>query len=134
LVDAGRAWLGQGDVAQAQRLLAESLRLWRDLARLDHVAVAMAGLAEVAAVQGRPRRAARLLGAVETLRATTPAASRMLSVLAPTERAVRAARDAMGEEAFAAARAEGAALSPEQAIAEALEESTPGATGTGAHD
>jgi non-specific serine/threonine protein kinase len=131
LVDAGRAWLGQGDVAQAQRLLAESLRLWRDLGRPDGVALAMSGLAEVAAVRGQPRRSARLLGAVETLRATAPAASRLL---APTERAVTAARDVMGAEAFAEAQAEGAALSPEQAIAEALEESTPGVEGTGAHD
>ncbi|MDB5074099.1 MAG: ATPase-like protein, partial [Chloroflexi bacterium] len=67
LVEAGRAWLAWGDDAQAQRLLAESLGLWRDIGRTDGIAIAMSGLAEVAAARGQSRRAAHLLGAAESL-------------------------------------------------------------------
>jgi tetratricopeptide (TPR) repeat protein len=131
LVEAGRAWLGQGDGEQAQRLFAESLGLWRDIGRPDGIALAMSGLAEVAAAGGQARRAARLLGAAQALR-SVPVAARTLHLPAPSDRAAVAARAALGAEAFEAALAEGAALSPEQAVAEALEESTPGGKGNDA--
>ena len=132
LVEAGRAWLGEGDGERARRLLAESLGLWRDIGRPDGVALALAGLAEVAAAQGQPRRAARLLGAAGAL-PSAPLAARSLYLRAPVDRAVAAARAALGEDAYNAARAEGAALTQEQAIAEALDESTPSGPGGGAH-
>jgi hypothetical protein len=86
----------------------------------------MEGLAEITAAHGQPRRAARLLGAVEALRAA-PLAARMLYLQAPADRAAAVAREAMGQDAFDAARAEGATLSLEQAVAEALKEGTPAA-------
>jgi hypothetical protein len=48
----------------------------------------------------------------------------MLSIVSPEEheRAERGAREALGEEAFAAAQAEGRAMSLEQAVRYALED------------
>jgi hypothetical protein len=45
-----------------------------------------------------------------------------------------AAREALGAEAFETAQVERAALSVEQAIAEAMEETTPGGSGDSTHD
>jgi predicted ATPase len=121
LMDAGTAWMEQGDLAQAQRLLAESLALWRDMRRPDGVAMALTGLGEVAAARGQPQRAARLLGAAEAL---LPASGphRLPYLQALMDRAAATAREALGTQAFETAKADGAALSEEQAIAEALEE------------
>ncbi|MBF6592054.1 MAG: hypothetical protein IVW57_16215 [Ktedonobacterales bacterium] len=68
---------------------------------------------------GRGARAARLLGTAAVLReelgTPQPAGER-----ADVDRAVAAARAALGEEAWAAAFAAGQALTRERAIAEAL--------------
>ena len=133
LVEAGMAWMEQGDLQQAQRLLAESLGLWRDIGRPKGVALALAGLSEVAAARGQPRRSARLLGAAEALRGASRSA-RPPYLQALVDRAVAAAREALGAEAFETAQAEGATLSEEQAIAEALEETTSGGKDHGAHN
>jgi hypothetical protein len=71
-------------------------------------------------MQGRPERAARLLGASAALR------DDMGAPLAPTSRAdhdhaANAARAALGEDAFAAAWAVGHAMSLEEAITDALD-------------
>ena len=71
--------------------------------------------------RGQLKRAARLLGAAEALREAT------VSTIPPDEHAeyaeaAAALRSALGEEAFAAAWAEGRALSMESAIALALAE------------
>ncbi len=68
---------------------------------------------------GQPESAARLLGAAEAVRQAIGAR------LPPVERAdyeatVQATRAALGDEAFAAARAAGLALTLEQVVAEAL--------------
>ena len=74
----------------------------------------------MAGARGQPDRAARLGGAAEALRAA-------LGVPLPPEtradhdQAVLAMRAALGKDAFAAAWAEGQALSPEEAFALALE-------------
>jgi predicted ATPase len=129
-VEAGAAWMEQGDLDQAQRLLDESLRLWRDIGRPKGIALALTGLSEVAAARGQLQRAARLLGAAEASRG----AGR--SGLAPyqqalIDRVVASGREALGAEAFETVQAEGAALSEGQAIAEALEETPPSSQGTG---
>src|SRR5262249_25651469 len=80
------------------------------------------GLAAVEAMQGRPDRATRLLGAAATLREAmgfTPGPDDQ----ARAERVVAAARQALGEEAFASAWAAGHTLALEQAISLALEPS-----------
>lgn len=109
----------RGDYGQAHTLFAERLALHRESEGTSDVAAGLEGLARVAVAQGQPVRAGRLLGAAEALRtaisAPLPAADR-----ASHDRTVAAARQTLEEECFAAARAAGAALPLEQAIAEAL--------------
>ena len=81
--------------------------------------VGLVGLARTAAATGHPRRAARLLGAAEAygeaIGSPVQAGERE-----GFDRAVALAREALGEEGLAAELAVGRALSPEQAVAEAL--------------
>ena len=79
----------------------------------------MEGLARVAAVQGRPERAARLLGASAALREElgTPLSP---IVQADHDHALNAARAALGGEAFEAAWTEGSEMTFEEAIAYTL--------------
>jgi hypothetical protein len=76
-------------------------------------------MAGIAGVAGQGARAARLLGAAaaqrEALGAPQPANER-----ADVEQAVAGARDALGEEGWAAAFAAGRTLTLKDAIAEAL--------------
>jgi predicted ATPase/transcriptional regulator with XRE-family HTH domain len=110
----------QGDYGQAKRLYRESLRVRRAVMDKHGVAASFAGLAVVAEAEGQPLRAARLFGAEHCLREVigTPmdAVERTAHV-----RAVAGVSTALGEEAFAAAWAEGRALPLEEAIALALE-------------
>jgi predicted ATPase/class 3 adenylate cyclase len=91
--------------------------------RGDSIIEDLAGLAAIASLFGQLERAARLLGAAAALRETIgtpqPKVERQ-----DTEEAVAAVRAALGEEAWAAAHAAGQALTLEEAIAEALEETT----------
>jgi hypothetical protein len=74
--------------------------------------------------RGYPKQAVRLLGATEAL--CPPAGpSRVPHVHKSYEAAVAAARQALGDEAFAAAWAEGRAMSMAESIAYALEEERP---------
>jgi hypothetical protein len=74
----------------------------------------------VAAMQGQPERAARLLGASAALREEIGAP---LSPVARVDHdhASNAARATLGEDAFAAAWAEGYAMPLEEATADALD-------------
>ncbi|MDQ5830451.1 MAG: tetratricopeptide repeat protein, partial [Actinomycetota bacterium] len=108
-----------GRDARASKLYAESLELMRRFGFRSAAVDCLEGLARVAAMQGRPERAARLLGASAALR------DEMGAPLAPTSRAdhdhaANAARAALGEDAFAAAWAVGHAMSLEEAITDAL--------------
>jgi non-specific serine/threonine protein kinase len=111
----------RGEVAQAAALLREGLALVWDLDDLRGCAGGMEELASTAGAVGQGERAARLLGAAEALRETL-GAPLPHQEQADVEQAVAAARAALGEEAWTAAFAAGRALSPEQAIAEALGE------------
>ena len=76
----------------------------------------LVGFAGLCAVRGRLERAARLLAAAGALSAYLP-------VLGPDHaREIAEVRAAMGEAAFAAAWADGEAMTLEQAIALALDE------------
>ena len=110
-----------GDAAAVAALGQECLRLLREQGSRSGLGDCYERLAWVASARGDPARAARLLGAAEAVRAATGAA------LAPVRRAehdavVAAVRAALGAAALAAAWAEGATLSLEQAIAYALED------------
>ena len=122
-------WLGnlgavagdQGDYATAQALLEEALRMHREMGRRPAVAVYLEAFAGVCGGQGQPERAARLLGAAEALR------EGMGIPLPPCQREgydrnVAAARAGLDEDTFAAAWAEGRAMTWERAAAYALEE------------
>lgn len=108
-----------GETSRASAFYGESLELlWRFGVRFEAVAC-LEGLARTAAMQGRPERAARLLGASAALRDElgTPLSS---IIRADHDHATSAAREELGEEAFGAVWAAGHAMTPEEAIAEAL--------------
>ena len=117
----GYLLLDLSDAGAARSRFQESLVIRRRLRYHAGIAVALEGLAGVAAAQGCPERAMRLAGAAAALRAPigvpTPPLER--DALA---RWLRFARRALTDDAAAARRAEGQAMTPEQAIAYALEE------------
>ena len=117
----GRVAKEQAACRLASCRLGESLRLFRDA--LDNVGIAFAleGFAGLMAVQGKAQRAARLFGAAEALR--TAISAPMVHFDQPEhERDLAAAREQLSGAAFAAAYAEGQAMSLEQAIACALDD------------
>jgi len=88
----------------------------------SRLAWCLAGLAGAAVLDQEPKRAAWLWGAAETLRQSIGAREAPASH-ATHERLMAAARAHLGEAAFAAAWADGQALTTEQAIVSALGES-----------
>jgi predicted ATPase/DNA-binding SARP family transcriptional activator len=111
--------LKQGDWKTAVSAPRESLTLWLELGNQWGLAEALEGVAHVAVAQGEAARAARLFGAAERLRERIGRPHHPHE-RADYERSVAEARTALGDAAFAAAWAEGRALSPEQAVADAL--------------
>jgi len=108
----------QGDAEGAMDRYRESLTLCAAVSYARVVAQCLEGVAAVAAARGRPERATRLAGAAAALRqrdGMPPDPDGRVD----DERTVFAARVALGDDAFAAVWAEGQALSPEQAVAEA---------------
>jgi predicted ATPase/two-component SAPR family response regulator len=110
----------QGDHDRAEALIKESLALLRELGDKLYTSRGLECLAAVVSVRGDYGRAARLFGAGEALREAMGAS--VLFYLVDYDRGVAAARDALGEEAFAATWAEGRAMSAERAIEYALDE------------
>jgi non-specific serine/threonine protein kinase len=106
---------------QAKQLYRESLQVRHALLDKHGIARCFEGLAEVAVAEGQPVRAARLFGAAHWLRETI--GSPLVDALRrlPQGRAVANARTALGEDAFAAAWAEGRAMELDDAVALALE-------------
>ena len=122
--------LGQGDVRRGATLYAECLQMARDAGMRPQIARGLEGLACVAMQEGPagdPHRTARLLGTAAALGAGgwTP-----VHIAPGREERVRAAAlAALGEEAFAKAWAEGQALSLEEAVALALQDTEAQASG-----
>jgi non-specific serine/threonine protein kinase len=116
----GEVALDLGDPAGAGGHFHEALRFAMGFGYRRVVVRALAGLAGVAAGMGQVRLAATIFGAVERLRETTGITARSPADRAIQERAIAAARSALGEAAFSSAWAAGRALSPEQAVAEAM--------------
>ena len=115
----GECALAQGDLVGAQAWFAAGLAQFRSLGSREGVAVCLAELGSITGLDGRPAQAARLWGAAEALRQAIgwgPAPP----TDATYERAVAAVRANIGDEAFAAAWAEGLMLPLDQAIAEVL--------------
>jgi predicted ATPase/DNA-binding SARP family transcriptional activator len=112
----GHLRLAQEQAAAAEPLFAESLELLRELNDPRDLAECLAGIAGVAASEGRHEQAARLHGAVSALRERSGAT--LTATAASGETAALAfLRSALGEPQFDLAMAQGRALSMEQAVA-----------------
>jgi predicted ATPase/DNA-binding SARP family transcriptional activator len=120
LQNLGHIALRQGKTEAARALFVESLSLGQELNHKELISYCLAGLAGVAGAEGWPARAARLFGAADRLLAALqlqPQAADQVEY----EHNLALARRQLNEATFAAAWAEGQALSLEQAIAAALE-------------
>lgn len=111
----------QGDTLRAAQLRQESLRLWREVGDRGGMASALLGLAAVAALRHEYEAAARLVGAVDAFWTSIAAVPNLLNREA-MESTTGAAREALGEAAYEAARQEGQTMRLEQAVAYALGE------------
>jgi non-specific serine/threonine protein kinase len=109
------------DAEQAETLFKESLALVWELKDQRCACLSIGGLARVTVGQDKSARAARLFGVAEAL-------GQLVGTRVPPvervgyEQDLTTVRGVLGEEAFAAAWAEGRAMSLEQAVAYALEE------------
>jgi predicted ATPase len=117
----------RGDLASAELLGHEHVLVGRRLGAPDYLARGLESLALTAAAAtagkgARAERAAHLLGAAAALRETVGAPLGPLFRV-EMERAAALARAALGKEAWARAFAAGRAMTLEEAIAEALDES-----------
>jgi predicted ATPase/DNA-binding CsgD family transcriptional regulator len=114
----GKVMAASGDLTEAGALSQKSLATVQELDDQGRITFGVEGLASVAAAQGEVAWAVRLWGAAEALRYVLA-----LSVLIPPferaeyKRAVAAARAHLGEQAFAAAWAEGRTMTLEQVLA-----------------
>jgi predicted ATPase/class 3 adenylate cyclase/DNA-binding CsgD family transcriptional regulator len=116
LLNLGFVALAQDDYGRAKALLVESSHHWQKIAGTFGIALCLTGLAAVAAAEGQLKCTTRLLGAAEAQHAN------IYAVLDPSDRAaydrnVTTVRAQLGEAAFAAAWAEGRALTLDQALA-----------------
>jgi hypothetical protein len=120
LAGLARALHALGDVARAVARQQEALAVAQEV---DHTGFRSARLAELARLygaHGQPRRAVRLLGALEAIRQANDCPvephKRQLDECTLAE-----ARKVLGDEAFAAAWAEGSSMPLKQAVEYALE-------------
>jgi predicted ATPase len=115
----GYVALAQREQLHARTCFAESVALHRQQGNRPGILEGLAGFGALMAAQGQPRRAAILFGAIVALRAAL-SAPMWPAERVEYERHLAAARAQLSVAAFAAAWAAGAALTLEQAIAEAL--------------
>jgi tetratricopeptide (TPR) repeat protein len=118
----GRTELSDGDGDRAVRSLLDGISLQAELGNKSSTASLLEGLASVSVLQGKPESAARLWGAVETLR------EMIASPLPPIDRErydrdISESLSVLGEEVFESLKSEGRKMSMEQAIELALDES-----------
>jgi predicted ATPase/class 3 adenylate cyclase len=122
LENLGHVAYEQGDLASARALLLESLTMRRQLGDKLGIVVSLEMLAAVAGLLGAPLRAARIWGVTERLRAQTGSSLRSKD-RSRHDQHVAAVRAAASDNAgFDRAWQEGAALTVEQAIELALEQ------------
>jgi predicted ATPase/DNA-binding CsgD family transcriptional regulator len=120
IANRGRIARDRGDYEQAAAMYAEALALHWDNGDRGHTARCLNGLGIVAALAGRPERAAHLCGAAEAMRESIGAP--VPRFRGQHEHAMGLARDTLGEQAFAVAWAAGRSLSIVDAVSEALSE------------
>jgi predicted ATPase/class 3 adenylate cyclase len=117
----GRTAYQERDFERASRLYRQSLRSYWEMGHRWEPIICLEGLAAATLSAGDPARSTALYGAASAQR------DAIMEPLPPPERpghdqAVAAARAVLGDEAFAAAWAEGRAMTLEQAVAYALDE------------
>jgi non-specific serine/threonine protein kinase len=112
----------QGQPERAEGLVRQALARYRDLAQGESIAACLSDLARLASARGRAARAARLFGAAARQHeaAEEDVAPPVFQLRDDHHRREAAARAALGEDAFAAARAAGRAMALEDAVAYAL--------------
>ena len=108
-----------GRDARASELHKESLKLARRFGFTFDVVICLEGMARVHAIQGRPKRAARLLGA-SAARHEEKGTPLTPITRADRDHAVAEIRAAIGEDALAAEWAKGNAMTLQDAIREAV--------------
>jgi non-specific serine/threonine protein kinase len=119
-------WLGitalvQGEPERAAALYEEDMRVLQGLRDKTGIAYGLLGMAGVAALRGQPARAARLWGAAEALREAIGQPLSHFDRSHPGYEGLLAARSRLNDEAaWEVARAEGRAMTIEQAIDYAL--------------
>ena len=118
LVSLGHVAVEQGDTPRAAALYREALDLYRTLRNPASLAWCVEGAAVTRGAAGDAQAMARLCGVVSALRAVAGAGE--TEEWPPFAAARDAAQQALGEEAFAAAYGEGAALPPERIVDYAL--------------
>jgi predicted ATPase/DNA-binding XRE family transcriptional regulator len=124
LYNLAQAALSRSDYDGAASLFEEGVTLSEQMGDQANIAYCLEGLAVVASARGEAERSGRLIGAAEGLHEAVgvpvylyyePHRSRY-------ERTAAAVRSQLGEEAFEEVRAEGRAMTFEQAVAYALED------------
>jgi predicted ATPase/DNA-binding CsgD family transcriptional regulator len=111
----GRIARIQRDYGRAAALYDESLFLYKELGGKLGIAHALEGMAALRAACGQPEPATRLWAAAEALREEISAPLENVE-RAKHEALIAAARETLGEAAFANAWSEGQKLTPEQAL------------------
>jgi predicted ATPase/DNA-binding XRE family transcriptional regulator len=122
--------LSHGDPARAATLFEEAVIIPEQVRDRAALAYCLEGLAVVANTRGETERCARLIGAAEGLHEAVgiPVYVYYEPHRAPYESTVAAVRSQMGEEAFEAARADGRAMTFEQAVEYSLESNAASST------
>ncbi len=122
LVNYGRLEIDKGNLARAKKLCQESLRLRGELADSWGLVQCLEPLAVVALKENDPRRAAKMLGAIDVLLESLGAAPPLI-FRADHEPSAAAARAALAAETFAELFAEGRKMSLSEIVSVALDES-----------
>jgi len=127
----GRGWVrlgniacAQGDLTQAGTLFTKGLTVVTECHDLVGIGMALSGMANSAALGGAYQRATLLLAAKEETATTNPVVRFWPLERKENERTLTILHKHLDEAAFAAAWAEGCAMSLEQAVAYALAEPT----------
>ncbi len=119
----GFSFLKNGHPDKARPLFEEALGIERRLENRDNILYVLDGLACVAAIAGRPRRAARLLGGAQSLQAET--GIRLMGHMEPLlKQALETITGSLGATTLESELQAGRGMTMDEAIAYALEEKT----------
>ncbi|HMN27535.1 MAG TPA: hypothetical protein PKE45_05210, partial [Caldilineaceae bacterium] len=121
----GHVACAQSELAQANTLFKKGLMIVTECHDLVGTGMALIGLARIAALRGAYQRATLLLAAKEESATTNPVVRFWPLERKETERTLTILHAHLDDATFAAAWAEGSAMSLEQAVAYALADSIP---------